>query len=89
MAHVVVANIFMMNYLIAVLNMVYTIMTDDGDFFTISYQYLFINKYLSSMMSNSGYEELILYPPPLNFLIVPMFLVSPSKCLVLYLSKFY
>jgi hypothetical protein len=57
-------------------------MIKNGDFYATQYQYIFITKYLKAMEEDNGYEKLILFPPPLNFLLLPLILVSPSRVLV-------
>ena len=57
-------------------------MFENGDFYSIQYQNLFIAKYMTALEEKHGYEELILLPPPLNFFLIPLMLVSPSKVLM-------
>ncbi len=54
-------------------------MIKNGDFYAIEYQYIFITKYMKAMEDDSGYDKLILFPPPLNFLVIPLILVSPWR----------
>jgi hypothetical protein len=54
-------------------------MIKNGDFYAILYQYIFITKYMKAMEDDSGYDKLILFPPPLNFLLIPLMLVSPWR----------
>lgn len=77
-----ISNIFLLNYLIAILQTVQAVMYENGDYYSISYQFRFINKYIIALEELSGYEELILLPPPLNFLYVPLLIISPSKKLM-------
>jgi hypothetical protein len=39
------------------------------------------------MEEDNGYDKFILYPPPLNFFLIPLFLVSFSKVLTKKVSK--
>lgn len=36
---------------------------------------------MKAMENDDGYDKLILFPPPLNFALVPLILVSPSRTL--------
>jgi hypothetical protein len=58
-----------------------------GDFKTISYQFNFIAKYERALEVNNGYEELILLPAPLNFALLPMLIVTPSKSTTKYWAR--
>lgn len=66
MIHVFIANVFMLNYLVAILSTVYEIMQDEGEFSYKSNKYQFIEKYSIAMLDPHGYSELIIHPPPLN-----------------------
>ena len=92
-AHVVISNMFLLNFLVAILTTVYDIMNRNGDFYAIEYQYKFILKYMKALEENNGYDKLVLYPPPLNFFLLPLLLVSFSRNLTrkvsLYISYFF
>ena len=77
--HVTISNIFLLNFLVAILQTVYEAMIRNGDFYSTQYQYIFITKYLKAMEEDNGYDKLIVFPPPLNFLLVPLLLVFPSR----------
>lgn len=66
MVHVFISNIFMLNYLVAILSTVYEIMRDEGEFSFKANKYQFIEKYSIAMLDPNGYSELIIHPPPLN-----------------------
>jgi hypothetical protein len=70
MIHVSLSNIFLLNYLVAILATVYEIMKDGGEFAYKSNTYNFIEKYTVALRNEWGYAELILHPPPLNFLTI-------------------
>lgn len=53
-------------------------MKESGDFYSVQYQYLFIEKYKNALETKNGYQELLLYPPPLNFIIIPLLIFTPS-----------
>jgi len=72
MVHIFVSNIFLLNYLIAILSQVYEIMIDYGQFSYKQNKYEFIEKYSIAMMDNYGYQELVIHPPPLNFFALPL-----------------
>ena len=86
--HVTISNIFLLNFLVAILQAVYDIMIKNGDFYAIEYQYIFITKYMKAMEDDSGYDKLILFPPPLNFLLIPLMIVSPWRQTTKQVSKF-
>ena len=79
MVHVVISNMFLLNFLVAILTTVYDIMIRNGDFYAIEYEYKFIQKYMKALEDNNGYHQLILYPPPLNFFIIPLLFLAPFK----------
>lgn len=66
MIHVFISNIFLLNYLVAILSTVYEIMKDHGEFSYKSNKYQFIEKYSIAMLDNNGYAELVIHPPPIN-----------------------
>jgi len=66
MVHVFISNVFMLNYLVAILSTVYEIMKDEGEFSFKANKYQFIEKYSIAMLDPNGYSELIIHPPPLN-----------------------
>ena len=86
--HVTISNIFLLNFLVAILQTVFDIMIKNGDFYAIEYQYIFITKYMKAMEDDSGYDKLILFPPPLNFLLVPMLILSPWRHAVQWYGQF-
>ena len=86
--HIIISNMFLLNFLVAILTTVFDIMNRNGDFYAIEYQYRFILKYMKALEENSGYEKLILYPPPLNFFLIPLMIVSPSRHLTKKVSVF-
>lgn len=66
MIHVFISNIFLLNYLVAILATVYEIMKDEGEFSYKSNKYEFIEKYSIAMLDPWGYSEIIIHPPPFN-----------------------
>ncbi|CDW85372.1 UNKNOWN [Stylonychia lemnae] len=86
--HIVFSYIFLMNFLIAILSQVYESMIKNGDFYAIQYSYIFVTKYIKAIGESNGYEKLILFPPPLNFFLIPLILVSPSQSCAKMVSKY-
>ena len=67
MIHVFIANIFLLNYLVAILSTVYETMFEGGEFQYKSSKYKFIEKYSVALRNEDRYYELVLHPAPLNF----------------------
>ena len=65
--HVALANIFLFNFLVAILSTIYDIMKEGGEFAYKSSKYNFIEKYSIALRNEWGYAELVLHPPPFNF----------------------
>ena len=65
--HVFISNIFLINFLVAILSTVYQIMQDSGEFSYKANKYEFIEKYSVAMLDTHGYSELVVHPPPINF----------------------
>eukprot|EP00347_Sterkiella_histriomuscorum_P009391 403341390 len=86
--HVVISHIFLMNFLVAILTQVYEIMIKNGDFYAIQYSFVFVTKYIKAMNEDNGYDKLILFPPPLNFFLIPLILATPSEKLTRKISTF-
>ena len=66
MCHVFLSNIFLLNYLIAILSTVYHYMVTKGDFNYKRSKYQFIEKYSIPLQEKWGYQELVVHPAPLN-----------------------
>lgn len=66
--HIFISNIFLLNYLIAILSTVYEDMTELGDFQYKSSKYQYIERYQIAMQDLWGYEEMVVHPPPVNYL---------------------
>ena len=74
MVHVFISNIFLLNFLVAILSTVYEIMQEHGEFAFKCNKYEFIEKYSIAMLDPNGYSELVIHPPPINvfsFFILP------------------
>lgn len=67
MSHVFISNVFLLNYLVALLSTVYEMMMDLGEFQYKSDRYQYIEKYSIPMIDMFNYKELVIHPPPLNF----------------------
>ena len=70
MLHLVIANIFLLNYLIAILSTVYEQMAEKGDFEYKSNKYQFIEKYSLTFLDPCGYAELVMHPPPISYITI-------------------
>jgi Polycystin cation channel len=66
MIHVFLSNIFLLNFLVAILSTVYEVMMEHGEFSFKSNKYEFIEKYSIAMLDTNGYAELVIHPPPIN-----------------------
>jgi hypothetical protein len=66
--HVVLGNVVLFNFLIAVLQSAYDAMTEMGEFSYKSNKYQYIERFYIPMFDQWGYTELVMHPPPINFL---------------------
>ena len=73
--HIYLSNIFLLNYLVAILGSVYENMLEKASFVFKSYKYKFIERYYIAFQDQWGYSELIVHAPPLNLILV---LLMPS-----------
>lgn len=64
--HIYIANIFMLNYLVAILATVYEDQLEIGDFTYKCCKYWYIERYLIAFKDTWGYTELIVHAPPTN-----------------------
>jgi hypothetical protein len=71
--HLILANIMLLNYLIAILSTVYENMIDLGAYYLKSDTYKFIEKYSIPILDDAGFQELVVYPPPLNLFTILLF----------------
>jgi hypothetical protein len=78
--HVFLSNIFLLNFLVAILSTVYEIMEDQGEFEYKKAKYEFIEKYSIALDEPDGYYELVIHPPPLNIftLVLLPFMIKSS-----------
>lgn len=79
MLHVFISNILLLNYLIAILSTVFVLMRELGEFEYRCNKYQFIEKYAVPMLDTDGLQELVIHPPPLNFLTLPILTVLCSR----------
>ena len=82
-AHVTMSHIFLLNFLVALLSTVFSVMNEEvGEFKFRCNKYQFIEKYSVPMLDPDGYKELVVHPPPLNFFTFPMlFGVFSRNCM--------
>jgi hypothetical protein len=89
MLHVFISNIFLLNYLVAILATVYEIMKDEGEFSYKANKYEFIEKYSIAMLDPNGYSEIIIHPPPLNVFTLPIIPCIIKKSLMKKASEVF
>ena len=68
--HLYIANIFLLNYLVAILGNVYGEMGEKGTFFYKIYKYKYIERYTIAFKDKMGYSELIIHAPPINIFLL-------------------
>ena len=66
MFNILFANVFLLNYLVAILSTVYEDMMEMGDFAFKSNKYKYIERYNIAFKDQWGYSELIIHAPPIN-----------------------
>lgn len=79
--HIIASNIFLLNYLIAILSSAYEYMRDIGEFDYKSNKYAFVEKYQNCLQCKRRFGELVLTPAPFNvfnIIILPFALVPNS-----------
>lgn len=79
MGHLILSNIFLLNYLIAILSTVYDLMREGGDYAYKANRYEYIDKYQQALESKYGYDELVVTPTPLNALTAILAVVVGKK----------
>ena len=87
--HIFISNIFLLNYLIAILSTVYEEMQPMGLFAYNSNKYQYIERYHYAMKDEWGYEELVVHPPPINYMTVFLFVSVLKNKWMLKASKFF
>lgn len=70
--HLVISNVFLLNFLIAILSSVYEIMRMVGDFDYKANIYSYIEKYQIAMQDTKGYDEFVIHPCPINLITLPL-----------------
>ena len=68
--NVLLANVFLLNYLVAILSTTYGQSEEQGDFAYKQNKYKYIERFSNAMKDENGYSELVVLPPPVNFLII-------------------
>lgn len=64
--HIIISNIFLLNYLIAILSSAYEFMKEQGEFEYKSIRYSYVEKYQIPKLDKRGLAELVIHPPPLS-----------------------
>lgn len=91
MIHIVISNIFLLNYLIAILSTVYVTMKFLGDFLYKANLYSYIEKYQLARLDDRGLTEYVINPAPLNLLtlfLIPFTVQPRGPMYGQYFSKF-
>ena len=73
--HVAIANILLLNYLIAILSQSYSVMLENGVFLYKVYLFQYCERYIVAMR-NKAYGELVKHPAPIILLNIPIFILS-------------
>lgn len=87
--HIFFSNIFMLNYLVAILSTVYEQMMETGDFTYKCYRYKYIERYNIAFQDQWGYSELVIHPPPINMALAVLLLGIFDKNTMQSTSKMY
>lgn len=80
--HCFFANVFLLNYLVAILGEVYETYSGFGAFLYRCNLYMFIERYHIAFQDEWGYAELIVHPPPYNILLITILPSVLSKHLM-------
>ena len=68
--HLIISNIFLLNYLIAILSTVYATMRVVGEFKYQASRYSFIEKHQIAWREGKGKEQFVIYPAPMNLITI-------------------
>jgi len=88
MIHAMIANVFLVNFLVAIISTVYNYMLVGGEFSYKCMKYQFYEKYSIAMHQEPGLREITIHPPPFNYLTAAMLLVTFSQKLVSRVGNF-
>ena len=84
-----VSHIFLLNFLIAILSLTYVEMSERGKFEFLRNRYQYIEKFMTPLKDECGYQELIIQPSPVNMLSFPILILLPNKDLFKKASFYY
>ena len=84
-----VSHIFLLNFLIAILSLTYVEMSERGKFEFLRNRYQYIEKFMTPLKNENGYQELIIQPSPVNMLSFPILILLPKKELFKKASFYY
>jgi len=87
--HLYIANIFLLNYLVAILGNVYGDMGEKGTFFYKIYKYKYIERYTIAFKDKNGFSELIIHAPPINMFLIALLPYLNDKEKILKYSKIF
>lgn len=81
MIHIVISNVFLVNFLIAILSSAYEYMREMGEFEYKTIKYSYIEKYQIPKLDKKGFAELVIHPAPLSIftLILLPFAAVPNS----------
>ena len=68
--HILVSKIILVNLIVALFMTTFQIMYVKGDFVCKSYRYEYIERYQLAQKDSWGYSELVIFPPPLNGILI-------------------
>jgi len=79
MLHTLIANIFMINFLVAIISTVYFNMIEGGEFMYKALKFQFFQKYQIAMQQHKGLQALVSFPPPINVVTAPLIIFGLDK----------
>lgn len=68
--HLIISNIFLLNFLVAILSSVYSIMKIVGEFDFKANMYSYIEKFQTAHLDTKGLDEFVVHPCPINLLTI-------------------
>jgi hypothetical protein len=86
--HTFMGNVFLLNYLIAILSTTYETLLTSGIFMYKVNLYQYCERYIIAFEDKS-YGEIIVHPPPISYLSTLMLPFVLSKCAMVHISKFF
>ena len=87
--HLYIANIFLLNYLVAILSTVYGDMGEKSTFYYRVFKYKYIERYTIAFKDLNGYSELIIHAPPINVFLLTLLPFAQNREKMLKYSKLF